>query len=144
MAGSLLERKLATEGGAWAREHLTTDVVAWLTTVAPDGTPQSSPISFLWDGATILFYSQPDTPKLRNLAASSRVSFTLRGDDFADHLLIVEGDAVADPSIAPSDVHPEYRAKYREPLAHWEMDEAETARSFSVPIRITPTRVRIG
>ena len=144
MAGSLLEGKLATDGGAWAREHLTSDVVAWLTTVAPDGTPQSSPISFLWDGPTIFFYSQPDTPKLRNLAASPRVSFTLRGDAFADHLLIVEGDAAVDPSIAPSDVHPKYRAKYREPLAHWEMDEAETARSFSVPIRITPTRVRIG
>ena len=78
MADSLLESKLASEDGAWAREHLATDVVAWLTTVAADGTPQSSPISFLWDGPTIFFYSQPDTPKLRNLARSPRVSFTLR------------------------------------------------------------------
>jgi PPOX class probable F420-dependent enzyme len=112
--------------------------------VTPDGTPQSSPISFLWDGGTIFFYSEPDTPKLRNLSASPRVSFTLRGDAYADHLLIIEGDAALDRSIAPSDVHPAYREKYREPLAHWEMDESETARRFSVPIRITPTRIRVG
>jgi len=48
------------------------------------------------------------------------------------------------PAIEPSDVHPAYRAKYRDPLAHWEMDEATTAREFSVPIRITPVRVRVG
>ena len=144
MEDSLLERKLASEAGAWAREHLATDVVAWFTTVAPDGTPQSSPISFLWDGATIFFYSQPDTPKLRNIAASPRVAFTLRGDDHADHLLVIEGDAAIDRSIPPSDVHEAYRAKYAAPLAHWGMDEADTARSFSVPVRITPTRVRLG
>ena len=33
-------------------------------------------------------------------------------------------------------------AKYREPLAHWGMDEATTARDFSLPIRIRPTRMR--
>jgi len=142
MTESLLESKLAADDAGWAREHLATDVVGWFTTVNADGTPQSSPISFLWDGATIFFYSRPDTPKLRNLARSPRVSFTLRSDDHADHGLVIEGDAVVDPSIAPSDVHPAYRSKYAAPLAHWGMDEAETARDFSVPIRIAPTRIR--
>jgi PPOX class probable F420-dependent enzyme len=87
---------------------------------------------------------QPDTPKLRNIARSPRVSFNLRSDDHADHLLVIEGDAAVDSSIPPSDVHAAYRAKYEAPLAHWGMDEAETARSFSVPMRITPTRVRVG
>jgi PPOX class probable F420-dependent enzyme len=140
---SLLERKLAADDAAWAREHLATDVVGWLTTIAPDGTPQSSPISFLWDGATIFFYSRPDTPKVRNLASSPRVSFTLRADEYADHYLVIEGDAAIDASIEPADVHPAYQAKYVEPLAHWGMDEAQAARDFSVPIRISPTRVRL-
>jgi len=48
---------LAGEDAAWAREHLERDVVAWLTTVAPDGRVQSSPISFLRDGADVYFYS---------------------------------------------------------------------------------------
>ena len=139
-----LSTALAKDGAGWAREHLAGDIVAWLTTVAPDGRPQSSIISFLHDGATIFFYSKPDTPKLRNLAHSALVSFHLETDPFGDHALIVEGTAEVDSSIPPSDVHEAYRAKYREPLVHWAMDEAQTAQDFSVPIRVHPTRVRVG
>jgi PPOX class probable F420-dependent enzyme len=135
---------LARDEAGWAREHLASDTVAWLTTVAPDGRVQSSLISFLHDGSSIFFYSQPNTPKLRNLANSALVSFHLQSDPYGDHALIVEGEAVIDPSIAPSDVHEAYRSKYREPLEHWAMDEAQTARDFSVPIRIRPIRVRLG
>ena len=133
---------LAADSAAWAREHLAADVVGWLTTVAPDGRVQTSAISFLWDGQTILFYSKPDTPKLRNIAARPAVSFNLNSGPYADHILVIEGTAAIDGTAQPSDVHPVYSAKYREPLAHWKMDEAQTAREFSVPVRITPTRVR--
>ena len=139
----LLGEALATDDGAWAREHLESDVVAWFTTVAADGTPQPSVISFLWDGDSIFFYSQPDTPKLRNIARSPQVSFHLRSDNLGDHALIVSGTAEIDPTIPPSDRHDGYRAKYRAPLAHWGMGEAATAASFSVPIRIRPRRVRV-
>ena len=67
----------ATPGGAWAREHLASDIVGWLTTVAPNGTPQSSVVAFLWDGESVLLYSQPDAPKVRNIAANPRVAFHL-------------------------------------------------------------------
>ena len=137
-----LSSALAGGSGAWARNHLDTDIVGWLTTVAADGRPQTSVISFLRDGETIFFYSQPDTPKLRNIAGSPCVSFHLQSDRFGDHVLIVDGTAAIDPTIPPSDVHEAYRAKYREPLAHWRMDEAKTALDFSVPVRIRPTRVR--
>jgi PPOX class probable F420-dependent enzyme len=133
---------LAAPGAAWARQHLAEDVVGWLTTVAPDGRVQSSAISFLWDGQAILFYSKPDTPKLRNIAAHAQVAFNLNSDPYADHVLVMEGLAVIDPTVPPSDVHPAYAAKYHAPLAHWQMDEAQTAREFSVPVRISPTRVR--
>ena len=135
-------RPLESEAGAWAREHLVADVVGWLTTSAPDGRLQTSPISFLWERETILFYSQPKTPKLRNIAAHPQVSFNLNSDEFADHALIIEGLAAVEPDCQPSDVHPGYAAKYHAPLAHWEMDEAQTARDFSVAVRITPTRIR--
>lgn len=132
-----------TDEGHLAARHLQDDIVGWLTTVAPDGRPQSSVISFLWDGETILFYSKPDTPKLRNIAANPRVSFHLNCDPYGDHMVVVEGRAAVDEGAAPSDLHPEYRAKYRAPLAHWGMDEAETARDFSVSIRILPERFRV-
>ena len=57
---------------------------------------------------------------------------------------MVEGTIAIDPSIRPSDRHPAYHAKYLEPHAHWEMDVAEVAREFSVPLRITPTRIRFA
>jgi PPOX class probable F420-dependent enzyme len=133
---------LDAEAGAWAREHLAADVVGWLTTVAPDGRLQSSVVSFLWENRTILFYSQPNTPKLRNIAAHPQVSFNLNSDEYGDHVLVIEGLASLDADSPSSDAHPAYAAKYHDPLAHWEMDEAKTARDFSVPIRIAPTRIR--
>jgi PPOX class probable F420-dependent enzyme len=138
-----LETALKRDAAGWAREHLADDVVGWLTTVAPDGTPQSSVVSFLWEGETILVYSQPDTPKLRNIARSPMVSFNLQSDPYGDHMLIIEGTAAEDLAVPPSDEHAAYAAKYREPLEHWGMGEAETARDFSVAIRITPRRVRL-
>jgi PPOX class probable F420-dependent enzyme len=134
---------LASPEGAWAAEHLASDVVGWLTTVAADGRVQSSPISFLWNGETILFYSKPATPKLRNIAVHPQVSFNLNSDPFADHVVVIEGLAAVDAAAMPSDVDPAYLAKYHAPLAHWEMDEAQTAREFSVPVRITPVRIRV-
>ena len=134
---------LETPDGAWAKMHLEHDIVAWLTTRAPDGRLQSSVISFLWDGATILFYSRPDTSKIRNIEASPQVAFCLNTDAYGDDLLTIEGLAEIDPTIPSSIDHAVYRAKYSEPLAHWRMDEAETAADFSVPIVIRPTRIRL-
>jgi PPOX class probable F420-dependent enzyme len=139
-----LVEALRRDDAAWACDHLETDVVAWLTTVAPDGRPQSSVISFLHEDGTILFYSKPDTPKLRNIAHSPMVSFNLQSDPYGDHYLIVEGTAAIDRSALPSDRHATYHAKYLEPHAHWDMDVAEVARDFSVPVRISPKRVRVA
>ena len=144
MAEGPLADALRRHDAAWAREHLETDIVAWVTTVAPDGRPQTSVISFLYERGTILFYSKPDTPKLRNLEHDRQVAFNLQSDPYGDHYLIVEGTMAIDPTIPASDRHEAYRAKYIEPHAHWEMDVAEVARDFSVPLRISPTRVRIA
>lgn len=81
-----LPAALARDDAVWAREHLERDVVAWLTTVAPDGRVQSSLISFLHDGADVFLYSQPNTPKLRNLAHSPLVSFHLQSYPYGDNL----------------------------------------------------------
>ncbi len=144
MVDASLDAMLAGDASGWAREHIEHDVVAWLTTVSPDGQPQSSVISFLRDGDTILFYSRPDTPKLRNIARSPLVAFHLQADPYGDHVLTLEARAEVDPSAPSSLEHAAYRANYRGPLAHWGMDEAETARAFSVPVRLHPLRARFG
>src|SRR4029077_3534844 len=105
LSDSPLKAALRRDDAVWAREHLERDVVGWLTTVAPDGRVQSSPISFLYDGARLFFYSQPNTPKVRNIAHSPLVSFHLQSDPFGDHSLIIEGTAVIDPTIVPLYAH---------------------------------------
>ena len=137
-----LRRALLADDAAEVREHLAHDIVGWLTTVSPDGRPQTAVISFLWDGDGILFYSRPDTPKIRNITAHPAVSFHLNCDPYGDHVVVVEGLAGVAPREPRLDVHPAYTAKYRAPHTHWGIDEKATADEFSVPIRILPDRIR--
>ena len=139
-----LSAALARDGAEWAREHIEHDIVAWFTTVASDGRVQSSLISFLRDGPHLFFYSRPDTPKVRNILRSPQASFHLQSDPYGDRWLVVEGTAKIDRSIAPMDQHERYRTKYEEAHRHWGLDFTQTARDFSLPIRIVPTRVRLG
>ncbi len=138
-----VRRSLLDDGAAAGRDRLARDIVGWLTTIAPDGRPQTAVISFLWDGEGILFYSKPNTPKVRNIELHPAVSFHLNCDPYGDHYVVVEGRARIAPDELPSDVHRAYRAKYAAPLMHWRMDEKETADEFSIPIRIEPDRIRI-
>ena len=131
-----------TEKGAHVVARLRDDQVAWLVTVAPDGTPVPTPIWFWWDGATILVYSQPDTPKLRHIAVNPRVAVALRTDERADELAVITGGAAVDQTTPAADAHDSYAAKYRAAIERLGYDAAGFAASYSVPIRITPTRLR--
>ncbi len=142
LPGAVRDALLGADAAA-AREQLASDIVGWLTTVAADGRPQVSVISFLWDGDGILFYGRPDTPEVRNIAASGAVTFHLNCDPYGDHVVVIEGRAQVTQLEKRSDVHPAYAAKYREPLAHWGLDARETADDASLPIRIHPERVRL-
>ena len=122
--------------------RLRNDLVAWLITVAPDGTPMPTPVWFWWDGATMLVYSQPGKPKLRNIATSARVAVALRTDPIASELAVITGDAAVDASAPKADDHAEYLSKYRSEIARLGSNPAEFAEGYSVPIRITPTRLR--
>jgi PPOX class probable F420-dependent enzyme len=133
-----------TPAARWAREHLEHDVVGWLTTVTPDGRPQSSVIAFILDGEDIIVYTQPGGVRARNLAANPHVAFNLRGDELGDHVLSIEGVATPDPSIPPLDRNEPYLAKYHEVAVHWGMPMEPTALEYSLPVRIHPTRVRFG
>lgn len=122
--------------------RLESDIVGWLVTVAPDGTPQASVISFFWDGDTILFYSEPDTWKLRNIAANPRVSFHLNSDELGNEMVAIEGDAWIDEEAPRSDEFPAYVEKYTDPYRRWGMEAGATALQFGVAVRIRPTRIR--
>jgi len=131
-----------TEKGARADARLRADEVAWLITVAADGTPVPTPVWFWWDGDSILVYSQRDKPKLRHIAANPRVAMALRTDELGDEITVVSGEALVDSTIPPADQLAGYVQKYGSLIARLGADPASFAGEYSVPVRITPTRLR--
>ncbi len=133
---------LTSEFGARADRRLREDEIGWLVTVRPDGTPIPVPVWFLWDGETILVWSQPRAGKVRNIAANPRVSLHLDTDEHGDDVVIVVGTAAIDPSAPPMHLMSAYAAKYRARIdAAFGGRFAEVAADYSLPIRIVPDRI---
>ncbi len=133
---------VSTQFGKRVEERLRVDELLWLTTVARDGAPQPSLIWFYWDGETILIYSQPNAPKLRNIAANPRVSLHFQANDEGEDVVILNGEASVDPTAPPSNLHDDYRRKYARGTVQIGMTPESLASEFSVAIRVTPTKVR--
>jgi PPOX class probable F420-dependent enzyme len=132
----------STEKGSKVTRWLQEDIVAWLVTVSPDGTPVPTPVWFWWDGETVLVYSQPGKPKLRHIAANRRVAIALPLDEVGDLRAVVTGNAELDESAPAAFENPEYIAKYRDEIARLGSNPEQFSGAYSVPIRIRPTRLR--
>lgn len=131
-----------TDKGARADARLRSEVVAWLITVSEAGMPVPTPVWFWWDGSTILVYSQRDKPKLRHIAANPRVSLAMRTDELGDEITVISGTAAVAPESPTADALPGYVEKYAALIERLGADPASFAGEYSVPIRITPTRLR--
>ena len=131
-----------SEFGARVVRRLQEETIGWLTTVGADGTPQPSPVWFLWDGETVLIYSQPNTPKLRHIAANPRVSLNLDGNGRGGDIVILTGEARVDDAAPSSAALPAYQAKYASGIRQLGMTAESFAQAYSVPIRLTPSKLR--
>jgi len=121
--------------------RLRAEPILWLGTVRPDGRPHLVPVWFLWDGATLFIYSQPDAQKLRNLAANPAVTVALEAADEGEDIAIIEGtasvmDATGDPSIVPA-----YAVKYARGIAGLGLTIETMLADYSKLIRVTPRRL---
>jgi PPOX class probable F420-dependent enzyme len=128
---------------AHAEARLVSEKIAWLTTVRRDGQPQSSPVWFLWRGGEIVVYSKPTTQKVRNIRANAKVAIHLRDVDEGSDIVSIEGTAEIDESYPPAAAIPEYVTKYRAMIADIKMDPDSFAKSYSVPVRIRPSKIRV-
>lgn len=137
-----MEIDTSTEFGARVAHHLLADQVVWLTTVGADLTPQPSPVWFLRDGETALVYSQPNTPKIRNIAQRPRVSLSFNSTPYGDDVVVLTGDAWLDSDAPAADALPAYIAKYADGLASLGMSPEAFAREYSAAIRVRPTKLR--
>jgi PPOX class probable F420-dependent enzyme len=114
--------------------------------VDPDGQAQASPVWFLWDaeGGEILVYSGKRAMRNGNLADNPRVAFNLHTDASGDAYVTLEGTARFASETVPSSQNPAYLAKYQSKIEGFGWDNAYFDREYPHPIRITPTRWRVG
>lgn len=132
----------STEFGKRATARLDDEVVAWLTTAGKSGTPAPNPIWFLWHDDSLLVFSQPDKPKLRNIAHNPRVSLNLNSDRWGGEVVILSGSAKVDANGPSDDELAAYTAKYGEHIKNLGMTNEQFFADYSVLVRITPDRVR--
>ena len=81
----------STEFGARVARHLRDEIVVWMTTVTPVGSPLPMPVWFIWDGAgSVLMYSQPGA-RVRNVEANPRVTLNFSGDGRGGDIVVLSG-----------------------------------------------------
>jgi PPOX class probable F420-dependent enzyme len=133
---------LNTEFGVRADRRLREEIMIWLTTVRADLTPQPSPVWFLWDGSTILIYSRPDTPKIRNITRQPTIALHLDGDGQGGNIVILTGKAAIDKNAPPATDVADFVAKYQGSMKRINTTPEIYAQAYSTAIRVTPTSIR--
>ena len=132
-----------TPKGSRAAERLVEEKIGWLTTVRPNGQPQTSPVWFLYRGGEFLVYSKAGTARTANIAANPRVSLNLDGNGLGGDIVVVEGEARIDRDALPADRIPAYVEKYAGFIARNGWTPESFAAGYPIPIRIRPTRFRV-
>ena len=84
--------------------RLENDVDTWVATADPaTGTPYLVPLSFLWDGATVLISTPSASPTSRNLRATGRVRL---GIGPTRDLVLIEGTVHAETAASEIGAQP--------------------------------------
>jgi PPOX class probable F420-dependent enzyme len=129
-----------SDSDARALERLATDIIGWLTTVTPDGRPQTFPIWFLWEDGEALIFSDRRAKRNVNIAANPWVSLHLNDNGRGGDVVIVEGVARVDEATPPVPEHRAYLAKYGDWITEYLTSAEEMATIYNIPIRVRPTR----
>jgi PPOX class probable F420-dependent enzyme len=131
-----------SDNDAHALDRLAQEKMAWLTTVTPDGQPQTFPVWFLWERGEILVFSDYRAKRNANIAANPRVVLHLNDDGEGRDVVVVEGVARVDDGTPVLEEHAAYLAKYGEWITRDLGSVERMAAVYNVPIRISPTRGR--
>ena len=146
MSSVMTAMNLTASLPAGRREHvearLRGNLMAWLTTVRPDGRPDTVPVWFLVrDDGTILIYSQPEKIKLRNIRENPHVALGLDVTDIGRDVIRIEGTAQHADDASPADQEPQYAAKYAERIGAMFGTAQRFAELFSQALIVTPGRL---
>ena len=133
---------LSSDLGTRVTKRLQDEGIVWLTTTGADGTPQPNPVWFLWNGESVLIFSEPNQAKLANIRRNPRVSLNFNSDTYGGQIAIITGPAVVDPA-GPSETEvAAYGAKYDDGIKSIGLTLQTFLEKYSTPIRITPEKLR--
>lgn len=99
------------ENSERARARLATEPIIWMTTVRPNGQPQTSPVWFMVDGEELLVYSARSS-RVANITTNPHVALNLDGNGQGGDIVTIEGTARIVPDERPASDNPAYVAKY--------------------------------
>ena len=118
-----------------------TETVGWLVTAGADGTPQPSPVWFLWNGADqVLIYSQ-ETRKVKNIEAQPRIAFHFNDVD-GGNVVVFTGSAVIDRAHPVALDNQPYLDKYANDITGIGMTNESFSAEYHVPVVITIEKLR--
>jgi PPOX class probable F420-dependent enzyme len=122
-------------------QRLRSDIIVWLNSVRPNGSPHSVAVWFGWDGETFLIFSKPNNQKLRNIAHNPRVVLALDDTKDGEDVIAIEGTAKLLPQKTLELMDQSYIDKYAARMKNigWAVAEAMAA-EYSEVIRITPVK----
>ena len=138
----MLKLDTNTTFGSRVMQRLKEDQVIWLTTVRPDGMPQPNPVWFLWDGKTIIIYSQPNAHKVSHIQKNPHVALNFNSTEDGSDVVVITGDATVDSTPTSVTGNEAYLEKYQQGIADIGSTPESMAQSFSTVIRVTPRHVR--
>lgn len=128
--------------GDRALERLQNEEIIWLTTVTASGKPQPRPVWFIWDGTSIVIYSEHRSWKVTHIKANSQVSLNFNSDEYGGDIHVLLGEAHIDSSTPPAKDNAPYIAKYRRGIAAINMDVASFSERFDTAVRVRVNRIR--
>jgi PPOX class probable F420-dependent enzyme len=127
---------------AEVQKRLNDEVTVWLTTVRPDGTPQPTPVWFLWEGETVLIYTLSHSLKLANIAANPHAALNLNSDAWGGEVVVLTGEIHVQPDELPAARNRAYLEKYRTQISDIQMTPESFSQAYSVALRFRPAHVR--
>jgi PPOX class probable F420-dependent enzyme len=133
---------LTSDFGKRAARRLMEEEIIWLTTTDKNGSPQPRPVWFLWDGETILIFSQPQAHKVSHIKNHARVALNLDSVDFGEDIVVILGDASISTSPVTEDEMAKYIEKYTRGLERINFTTEEFKSDYNLAIRITPIALR--
>jgi PPOX class probable F420-dependent enzyme len=121
------------------KRRLTTDEVAWLTTVTPNGKPAPRPVWFIWDGSAIIIYSLNEAARLKYIAGNPQVTVHFDSNSGGD-IVVISGRAQVVPDAPSPSEFPGLLRKYESRIQRMGETPEWYDNNYGVAIRVTPER----